>query len=225
MAFSVTVLGLLIGAIAFGISLVRDRLYGQDLSDLEFVASALTGPAPAAVGATSTHAEARADGRHAVRHRSRAERAPGRAGGVVIQPTRRARTHPDRGGDPLDGLVNLFDLGIVLAVAFMLAALSSLKLGDLLTAKDLTVVRSQGGKSTVVVKQNERVRTIELEGRQGRRRGPAQSARSTASPTAARSSSSRSRSRAARRRDLAGATRPAPGAPARRWRRAARPAR
>jgi biopolymer transport protein ExbB/TolQ len=41
-AFSVTVLGLLIGAIAFGISLVRDRLYGQDLSDLEYVASALT---------------------------------------------------------------------------------------------------------------------------------------------------------------------------------------
>jgi biopolymer transport protein ExbB/TolQ len=41
-AFSVTVIGLLIGAIAFGISLVRDRLYGQDLSDLEFVANRLT---------------------------------------------------------------------------------------------------------------------------------------------------------------------------------------
>ncbi len=41
-AFSVTVLGLLIGAIAFAVSLVRDRLYGQDLSDLEYVASALT---------------------------------------------------------------------------------------------------------------------------------------------------------------------------------------
>src|SRR5829696_9629462 len=40
-AFSVTVLGLLIGAIAFAISLVRDRLYGQDLSDLEFVAATL----------------------------------------------------------------------------------------------------------------------------------------------------------------------------------------
>jgi biopolymer transport protein ExbB/TolQ len=48
-AFSVTVLGLLIGAIAFGISLVRDRLYGQDLSDLEFVANRLTTPPPAAV--------------------------------------------------------------------------------------------------------------------------------------------------------------------------------
>src|SRR5215211_493483 len=40
-AFSVTVLGLLIGAGAFAISLVRDRLYGQDLSDLEFVAATL----------------------------------------------------------------------------------------------------------------------------------------------------------------------------------------
>ena len=41
-AFSVTVLGLLIGAVAFGISLVRDRLYGQDLSDLEYLAAAVT---------------------------------------------------------------------------------------------------------------------------------------------------------------------------------------
>jgi biopolymer transport protein ExbB/TolQ len=40
-AFSITVLGLLIGAVAYGISLVRDRLYAQDLSDLEFVASLL----------------------------------------------------------------------------------------------------------------------------------------------------------------------------------------
>jgi len=40
-AFSVTVLGLLIGVIAFSISLVRDRLYAQDLSDLEIIASEL----------------------------------------------------------------------------------------------------------------------------------------------------------------------------------------
>jgi len=40
-AFSVTVLGLLIGAIAFAVSLVRDRLYAQDLSDMEAVASEL----------------------------------------------------------------------------------------------------------------------------------------------------------------------------------------
>jgi biopolymer transport protein ExbB/TolQ len=48
-AFSVTVLGLLIGATAFAVSLVRDRLYAQDLSDLEAVAAELEGglPAPA----------------------------------------------------------------------------------------------------------------------------------------------------------------------------------
>jgi len=40
-AFSVTVVGLLIGAVAFAISLVRDRLYAQDLSDLEYVVAAL----------------------------------------------------------------------------------------------------------------------------------------------------------------------------------------
>jgi biopolymer transport protein ExbB/TolQ len=54
-AFSVTVVGLLIGAVAFGLSLSRDRLYGQDLSDLEYVAAIVSDPrdsvAPAAVPA------------------------------------------------------------------------------------------------------------------------------------------------------------------------------
>lgn len=36
-AFSVTILGLLVGAVAFGVSLVRDRVYSQDLSDLEYL--------------------------------------------------------------------------------------------------------------------------------------------------------------------------------------------
>lgn len=43
--------------------------------------------------------------------------------------TARARTHADRAGDPLDGLVNLFDLAVVLAVAFLLVALTALKPG------------------------------------------------------------------------------------------------
>jgi biopolymer transport protein ExbB/TolQ len=43
-AFSVTVAGLLVGAIAFAISLVRDRLYAQDYSDVEYVAACLSTP-------------------------------------------------------------------------------------------------------------------------------------------------------------------------------------
>jgi biopolymer transport protein ExbB/TolQ len=46
-AFSVTVVGLLIGAVAFGLSLSRDRMYSQDLSDLEYVAALISDPAPA----------------------------------------------------------------------------------------------------------------------------------------------------------------------------------
>jgi len=45
-AFSVTVLGLLVGAVAFGLSLTRDRMYGQDLSDLEYVAAVVSEPTP-----------------------------------------------------------------------------------------------------------------------------------------------------------------------------------
>jgi biopolymer transport protein ExbB/TolQ len=43
-AFSVTVVGLLIGAVAFAISLSRDRIYGQDLSDLQYVAAVVDDP-------------------------------------------------------------------------------------------------------------------------------------------------------------------------------------
>lgn len=42
--------------------------------------------------------------------------------------TARARSRDDRAGEPLDGLVNLFDVGIVLAVAFLLAALASINI-------------------------------------------------------------------------------------------------
>jgi biopolymer transport protein ExbB/TolQ len=58
LAFSVTVLGLLIGATAFSISLVRDRMYAQDLSDLEAIAGVLTGtPDLVAVGAEQEQGE------------------------------------------------------------------------------------------------------------------------------------------------------------------------
>ncbi len=55
----------------------------------------------------------------------------------MITVTPRARSREDRAGDPLDGLVNLFDLGIVLSVAFLLAALSSLHLSSTITRHGL----------------------------------------------------------------------------------------
>lgn len=76
-----------------------------------------------------------------------------------------ARRRGDRAGDPLEGLVNLFDLGIVLAVAFLLAALASLKLSSLLTEEGVTVVRESGGRQTVIVKKGDEVKTVHLSDR------------------------------------------------------------
>jgi hypothetical protein len=75
----------------------------------------------------------------------------------VIKVGRRARQHEDRAGDPLDGLVNLFDVGIVLSVAFLLAALSSLNLTDALTG---------GAKENgqITVPQDEPVKPVPTDG-------------------------------------------------------------
>jgi hypothetical protein len=73
----------------------------------------------------------------------------------------RARTREDRAGDPLDGLVNLFDLGIVLSVAFLLAALSSLDLTQALFTEG--VRKGQAPSDAVVVKPGEDAQPIELQ--------------------------------------------------------------
>lgn len=76
--------------------------------------------------------------------------------------TARARTREDRGGDPLDGLVNLFDLGIVLAVAFLLAALSSVNLTpDVL--KSRSAEQQTVPKDSVLTKPDESVEQIQVD--------------------------------------------------------------
>ncbi|HEX7293261.1 MAG TPA: DUF2149 domain-containing protein [Solirubrobacterales bacterium] len=75
--------------------------------------------------------------------------------------TARARSRDDRAGDPLDGLVNLFDLGIVLSVAFLLAALSSLNLTEELTSKATATSRTRPADA-VVAERNQPVKEIQL---------------------------------------------------------------
>lgn len=77
----------------------------------------------------------------------------------MIGVTPRSRSREDRAGDPLDGLVNLFDLGIVLAVAFLLAALSSLHLGGTLTKHGLSA-----GARTIDVKPGQTVAPLPARG-------------------------------------------------------------
>jgi hypothetical protein len=74
----------------------------------------------------------------------------------MIKVTPRSRLREDRAGDPLDGLVNLFDLGIVLAVAFLLAALSSLNLTKALTHNGLRPITP----GTITISPGQTVHTL-----------------------------------------------------------------
>ncbi|HZO05729.1 MAG TPA: DUF2149 domain-containing protein [Solirubrobacterales bacterium] len=74
--------------------------------------------------------------------------------------TARARSRDDRAGEPLDGLVNLFDLGIVLSVAFLLAALSSLNLTEAITGKEAQ--NKNQAANTVTADKNDKVKQVKI---------------------------------------------------------------
>jgi len=82
---------------------------------------------------------------------------------MAITVSRRARRHPDRAGDPLDGLVNLFDVGIVLAVGFLLAGMA------------IARGPAPASREVVAVRRDAQVRDARLSGRrivgEGRRIG------------------------------------------------------
>ena len=78
----------------------------------------------------------------------------------MIQVTPRARQREDRAGDPLDGLVNMFDVGLVLAVAFLLAALSSLNLTSAITKSGL-----KSPSRAIVIKPGEKVAPLPTPGK------------------------------------------------------------
>ncbi|MEI6726845.1 MAG: DUF2149 domain-containing protein [Actinomycetes bacterium] len=68
----------------------------------------------------------------------------------------------DRNGDPLDGVVNLFYVAIVLAVAFLVAALWATGLGGLLSsASSMTIVSNPGTpQMRVIVKSGDTIRVL-----------------------------------------------------------------
>ena len=95
-----------------------------------------------------------------------------------------------RGGDsddmdPMGFLINLFDVALVFALALMIALVSNLRMADMLTSKDFTVVKNpgqpnmeiitrEGGKVTRYVGQERQAETgATPSARQGQRVGTA----------------------------------------------------
>ena len=76
---------------------------------------------------------------------------------------RRRIDRSDRNGDPLDGVVNLFDVAIVLAVAFLLAALTGIGLSGILSTKNVTIVTNPGQSDMqVITKKGTQVTKLDL---------------------------------------------------------------
>lgn len=57
--------------------------------------------------------------------------------------------------DPTAGLVNLFDVAMVFAVALMVALVNYLSLGDLLSGDDITLVKNPGTPQMEIVSRKD----------------------------------------------------------------------
>lgn len=77
--------------------------------------------------------------------------------------TAKARSREDRAGDPLDGLVNLFDIGIILSVAFLLAALSSLNLTTDVISEDQKTPENTVPENSVITDPGDTTEEITIQ--------------------------------------------------------------
>ncbi len=81
--------------------------------------------------------------------------------------------------DPLAGLANLFDIGIVFALGFMVSLVMYLGLPELLERKDMTLIKDPGtDQMEIILKQGDRIERLratggELRGNGGVRLGTA----------------------------------------------------
>jgi hypothetical protein len=81
--------------------------------------------------------------------------------------------------DPMGFLINLFDVALVFALALMIALVSNLRIADLLTEKDFTVVKNPGRPDMEIIsREGGRVSRYvagdaKASSRQGRRVGTA----------------------------------------------------
>jgi len=67
----------------------------------------------------------------------------------------------DGHADPLDGMANLFDVAILIGVGFMVMALSSFGLKELITKGDVTVVKNPGtAEMEIITKADGKIKTL-----------------------------------------------------------------
>ena len=67
--------------------------------------------------------------------------------------------------DPLSGLTNLFDVAMVFAVALLVALVERLEISELLTEREVTIVKNPGTEDMqILVKKGAEIRSYEYDG-------------------------------------------------------------
>ena len=77
-----------------------------------------------------------------------------RAGRGPIQ-RRRRRLLPDRGGDPMESMGNLFDVAILIGVGFLIVSLSAFGLQEIISSEDVTIVKDPGTADMEIITKTE----------------------------------------------------------------------
>lgn len=74
---------------------------------------------------------------------------------------RRASRLQDNGGDPMESLGNLFDIGILIGVGLLVFALSGLGLKEMLSKDDVTIVKNPGAQNMeIITKKGNAIRRL-----------------------------------------------------------------
>jgi hypothetical protein len=66
---------------------------------------------------------------------------------------RKSRFVPDRHGDPMESMGNLFDVAVLIAVGFMIVAFMGFGLRELFSAQDVTIVKNPGGPNMELIQK------------------------------------------------------------------------
>ena len=70
---------------------------------------------------------------------------------------RRRRLLPDRGGDPMESMGNLFDVAILIGVGFVIVSLSAFGLQELISGEDVTIVKDPGTTDMEIITKQQGV--------------------------------------------------------------------
>jgi hypothetical protein len=69
---------------------------------------------------------------------------------------RKRRLLPDRHGDPMESMGNLFDVAVLIGVGFLIVALSGFGLQELISAEDITIVKNPGTSEMELIQKQGR---------------------------------------------------------------------